>query len=94
MHQSQLHLTESHSAQLRGQVRRPESALANFFLQGLDEGHDLVVGEVERLDRKDFLVHETTHPREFLLELGFGLEVPRHWPPTFSASLYALRKLA
>ena len=48
------------------------------LLQRPDHHADLVVGQIERLEREHLLPHEAAHPLQLLLELGLGREIPGH----------------
>ena len=76
MHQAELDLAEALAAQLGVQVRGVQAALLDSLAQRRHRAQQLLVGEVERLERPDLLADELLHPVQVRLELGFGREVP------------------
>jgi hypothetical protein len=43
---------------------------------GANGAHELLVGQIERLQRPDLVAHEVAHPVQVCLELGLGREIP------------------
>ena len=87
VHQTQSHLTEAHPTEIGWQMRGPQTSRLHFFLQWLYHLERIVVGESERLDGKDFFLHELPHPREFLFKFRFCLKIPRHDDSYFPLSM-------
>src|SRR3954454_23137263 len=80
VHQPELDLPEALAAQVRRQVRGPQTPALDLLLQRLVEPVELLLGDVvdDRLERPDLRAHEVAHPVELLLELGLRREIPRH----------------
>ena len=85
--QRQLQLAVALPAELGAEVGRPQPLAAHLLLQRVD---DLAAGVVERrelqagphqVERLDLLPHERVDPVQLRLELGLGLEIPRHCAP-------------
>ena len=84
MHETQLDLAESETTEIRGKMGGPQALPLDLFFE---RGGDLEEGAAafgaaptirQALERQDLVVDETTHPDQFLLELGFGREIPGH----------------
>ncbi len=89
VHQRQLHLAVPLTAELGSEVAGPQAALAHLRLQRRDELLadrilDVVGMSDHEAQRLDLVGDELFDPVEFLLELGIGLEIPRHGGPRFS----------
>ncbi len=76
--QAEADLAEAHATELGGQVRGPQAFPLHVVLEGADGLEEVVVVELEGLERQDLLVDEGARPGQLGLVLGFGLEVPRH----------------
>ena len=78
MHQAEAYLAETHAAQRRGQVRGPQTLGLDPLLHRQDHLTDLVIGQIQRLEREHLFPDEFAHPRQLRLELGLGREIPGH----------------
>ena len=79
--QSELHLAETLPAEIRAQMRRPQSLILDLLLQRPQHPHQfrvLLVVRIQRcqIERFEFVAHELLHPVELALILRVGLEVP------------------
>ncbi len=79
------------AAELRAEVRRPQTLAPDLVLQRVDDRTPRVVERYELQVREqvvewlDLLPHESVSPVQLLLVLGLGLEIPRHLDPPCAA---------
>ena len=80
VHQTELDLPETLTAELGIQVRGPQALLLDLLLKGLGGAAQPLPAELveQRLQRPHLLAHEAAHPLELGLELGFCGEIPGH----------------
>ena len=80
VHQPELHLSVSLTAEFRVQVRGPQPLGPDLVLERGDRAGQAVPPELldQRLERPDLLANESAHPVELALELGLGGEIPGH----------------
>src|SRR4029077_4192676 len=78
VHKAELHLAVTLPAELGRQVRGPQVLAVDLLLQRPDRAHESALVDVQDLEWIDLVVHESPHPLELLLKLGFGREVPGH----------------
>src|ERR1700684_3980827 len=72
------------SGSAMAEVGRPQTLLGDRLLERVDDlpdrlarGRERQVGP-DQVERLDVLAHERVRPVQFRLELGLGLEIPRH----------------
>jgi hypothetical protein len=82
--QRQLQLAVPLATELGAQMGRPQVAAPYLLLERVDDlaprlvqRHVLLVSP-QQVERRDLLADELVGPVQLLLELGLGLEVPRH----------------
>src|SRR5437867_4809921 len=56
----------------------PQAAVLDLLPERVGQPPEGRLVEVERLQRVDLVTDESPHPLQLLLELGLGLEIPRH----------------
>ena len=87
VHQAELDLAKALAAELRVQVRGPQTLFLDLLLQRPGGAPQPLPSELarKRLERPDVLAHERAHPLQFGLELGLGGEIPAHVPASVPA---------
>ena len=83
VHQGELHLPVTRTAQFGAQVTGPQVTLAYLLLQGAYQAHEVgvlhVVGAAQHVvQRLHFVAHELVDPVQFDLEGVVGFKVPTH----------------
>ncbi len=72
MHEAELDLPEAHSPEVRREVRGPQPLALYLLLEGADHLQELLVVEIEHLEREDLVAQKRPHPLELRLELRFS----------------------
>ena len=88
VHERELELAVTGTAEVGPEVTRPQAGVADFSLQWVDEITQLAFERVVRqareheIDGLDLVGEELVDPVELVLELRVGLEIPCHGPDT------------
>ncbi len=81
VHQAQLDLAESTTAELGRKVRSPQAPALDLLLEGSDGLEHGVVAQPQCLERVELVPYHLAHPGQLLLELGLSGKVPCHGGP-------------